>query len=52
MLLSNGVRECDRCGVVLHRDNNKCGYELCDRCNAELEERIKIRFMGKKVRCS
>lgn len=34
----NGLRYCDRCGVILTRDNNKCGYELCDKCNEWLEE--------------
>ena len=31
-------RYCDRCGVILTRDNNKKGYEICDKCNEWLEE--------------
>jgi hypothetical protein len=34
----NGLRYCDRCGVILTRDNNKQGYEICDKCNEWLEE--------------
>lgn len=34
----NGLRYCDRCGVILTRDNNKCGYEICDKCNEWLED--------------
>ena len=34
-------RECDRCGVVLTKENNKCGYELCDKCNEELEKQVR-----------
>ena len=29
-------RHCDRCGVLLTRKNNKCGFELCDNCNNAL----------------
>ena len=31
-------RYCDRCGVELTAKNNKCGYEICDKCNQELEK--------------
>ena len=31
-------RFCDRCGVPLTKQNNKCGYEICDRCNEILEK--------------
>jgi len=34
----NGLRYCDRCGVILTRDNNKQGYEICDKCNEWLED--------------
>lgn len=40
---TDGKRYCDRCGVVLTEENNKCGYELCDKCNEWLEN-----CMGKK----
>ena len=33
----NGNRYCDRCGVKLTKDNNKCRYEICDNCNEYLE---------------
>jgi hypothetical protein len=33
-------RHCDCCGVLLTEENNKCGYELCDECNEELERYI------------
>ena len=36
-------RHCDCCGVLLTEENNKCGYELCDECNEELE-----RYMAEK----
>lgn len=38
MTEKNGMRYCDRCGVILTKDNNKCGFELCDRCNEILEK--------------
>lgn len=34
-------RYCDRCGVMLNKNNNKCGFELCDNCNDELERSVK-----------
>ena len=34
---TDGFRYCDRCGVLLTKDNNKCGYEICDKCNDWLE---------------
>lgn len=37
---------CDRCGVRLTKDNNKCGYEICDKCNEYLE-----RECGKEKEC-
>lgn len=47
MIDTDGYRYCDRCGVLLSKDNNRCGYELCDECNEELERIWKNR---KKVR--
>ena len=32
-------RHCDCCGILLTKDNNKCGYELCDECNERLEQK-------------
>ena len=29
-------RFCDRCGVKLSKENNKQGFNLCDKCNEEL----------------
>lgn len=40
-MLLNGVRYCDCCGIKLNRNNNKCGYEICDRCNEQLENRVR-----------
>lgn len=37
-MIDSGKRYCDRCGKTLTRDNNKCGYELCDNCNEYLEQ--------------
>lgn len=31
-------RHCDCCGVLLTKENNTCGYELCDECNERLEQ--------------
>lgn len=41
MTESNGNRYCDRCGVPLTEENNKCGYEICDSCNDYLEEYVR-----------
>jgi len=39
-------RHCDRCGVLLTRKNNRCGFELCDTCNDALElEVMKIKAL-------
>ena len=39
-MIDKGVRYCDRCGKPLTRNNNKCGYELCDTCNEWLENKV------------
>ena len=41
-------RYCDCCGVLLTKKNNKCGYELCDKCNEGLE--FKVRQSKKEVK--
>lgn len=41
MLDTDGCRYCDRCGVKLTPENNKNGYELCDRCDKQLHEELK-----------
>ena len=41
MLDTDGCRYCDRCGVKLTPDNNKNGYELCDRCDKQLHDELK-----------
>lgn len=41
MTEQNGIRYCDRCGVELTTSNNKCGYDICDKCNKYLEKQIK-----------
>lgn len=41
MTESNGNRYCDRCGILLTKHNNKCGYEICNKCNEELEQYVK-----------
>lgn len=43
----NGIRYCDCCGIKLNRNNNKCGYELFDRCNEQLEAKVKAESEGK-----
>lgn len=43
MIEKDGFRYCDRCGVLLTKDNNKCGYEICDKCNEWLESQEKER---------
>lgn len=45
-MIDNGKRYCDRCGKILTRDNNKCGYEVCDTCNEQLE-RVKAEMREK-----
>lgn len=40
MLETDGKRYCDRCGVLLTEDNNKCGFEICDTCNEILEREV------------
>lgn len=47
MIDTDGYRYCDRCGVLLTKDNNKCGYEICDECNDKLEQYMEEQ---KKVR--
>lgn len=42
-------RHCDCCGVLLTEENNKCGYELCDECNEELERYIAEKENRKKM---
>lgn len=37
----DGHRHCDRCGTILTRENNKCGYEICDKCNEYLDNLVK-----------
>lgn len=39
-------RHCDRCGGLLTRKNNRCGFELCDTCNDALELQVKIKKLG------
>ena len=34
-------RYCDRCGVLLTNENNTFCYEICDKCNEELEKEVK-----------
>ena len=31
-------RYCDRCGCLLTKENNKCGFDICDKCNDRLEQ--------------
>ena len=37
---ADGRRHCDRCDVILTKGNNKCGYEICDKCNEYLEKYV------------
>lgn len=48
MIESNGKRYCDRCGIRLTKDNNKCGYEICDKCNEWLEWYVKDKEKNRK----
>lgn len=41
MMDKDGKRYCDRCGKNLTKANNKCGYEICDKCNEYLEKYVK-----------
>lgn len=41
-MIDNGKRYCDRCGEILTRDNNKCGYEVCNKCYEYLEQSKKF----------
>ena len=34
----NENRYCDCCGKVLTKENNKCGYNICDNCNADMRK--------------
>ncbi len=43
MIDTDGYRHCDRCGAILTRENNKCGYEICDKCNEYLEDFVKYK---------
>ena len=49
-------RYCDRCGVKLTEENNTCGYDICDKCNEELEKECanndKARILEKAKRQS
>ena len=47
MFQTDGFRYCDRCGVLLTPENNKCGYELCDECNEWLVDWTKEEKMRK-----
>ena len=40
-MIGRDGRHCDRCGVLLTRKNNKCGFELCDNCNDAIELEVK-----------
>ena len=40
---TDGHRHCDRCDVILTKENNKCGYEICDKCNYYIKEWVKIK---------
>jgi len=48
MLDTDGCRYCDRCGVKLTPENNKKGFELCDRCDKQLHEEIKAQIKAEK----
>ena len=39
-MIENGQRYCDRCGIPLTNENNKCGFEICDKCNEILERQV------------
>lgn len=41
MQIIDGKRYCDRCGVLLDKNNNKCRFELCDKCNDVAEKECK-----------
>lgn len=41
MAWDNGFRRCDRCGCLLTKENNKRGYEICDKCDEILERQVK-----------
>lgn len=43
------IRRCHKCGVRLTEENNKCGYEICDKCNEWLEEHCGEKSKKKEV---
>ena len=50
MIETDGNHYCDRCGTLLTKDNNKCGYEICDKCNEYLEKYIEKEKSEKRSR--
>lgn len=50
MIETDGNHYCDRCGVMLVKSNNKCGYEICDKCNEYLEKYIEKEKSEKRSR--
>lgn len=42
------LRYCDRCGDLLTKENNKQGYEICDKCNEWLEDYMQKTRKGAK----
>lgn len=42
---------CDRCGVLLHKDNNKKGFAICDTCDDILVKEVQARKMNKYINC-
>lgn len=48
-MIDKGIRYCDCCGIGLNKKNNKCGYELCDRCNKNLEDCVRQNMIRKRL---
>lgn len=43
---------CDRCGVLLHKDNNKKGFAICDTCNDILVKEVQEHIMNNRSKAS
>ena len=52
MAWDNGFRRCDRCGCLLTKENNKRGYEICDKCDEILERQVKDGKQKSKRLCN
>ena len=52
MAWDDGKHCCDRCGCLLTKENNKRGYEICDKCDEILERQVKDGKQKSKRLCN